>query len=128
MPSLQTTRRPRVVVLWIDWYPYHVARFRGLASAPALRGGVIGIEMVGGVGVHKGLKFREELPKDLAVETFARAGRSVTVHRGSSADLGRPAPRPAYSVLGSTRSDAPVLPSWQEGLQAHLTLREVLAS
>jgi dTDP-4-dehydrorhamnose reductase len=43
-------------------------------------------------------------------------------------DLGRPAPRPAYSVLGSTRSDAPVLPSWQDGLQAHLTAREVLAS
>jgi dTDP-4-dehydrorhamnose reductase len=65
---------------------------------------------------------------DLAVATFAAAGLSVQVHRGSSADLGRPAPRPAYSVLGSTRSDAPVLPSWQEGLNAHLTLREVLAS
>jgi dTDP-4-dehydrorhamnose reductase len=66
--------------------------------------------------------------RDLAVATFAAAGLSVRVNRGSSADLGRPAPRPAYSVLGSTRSDAPVLPSWQEGLNAHLTLREVLAS
>ena len=65
---------------------------------------------------------------DLAVATFAAAGLYVRVNRGSSADLGRPAPRPAYSVLGSTRSDAPVLPSWQEGLHAHLTLREVLAS
>jgi dTDP-4-dehydrorhamnose reductase len=65
---------------------------------------------------------------DLAVATFDAAGLSVRVNRGSSADLGRPAPRPAYSVLGSTRSDAPVLPSWQQGLQAHLTLREVLAS
>ena len=65
---------------------------------------------------------------DLAVATFERAGLAVTVHRGSSADLRRPAPRPAYSVLGSTRSDAPVLPSWQDGLQAHLTAREVLAS
>ena len=59
---------------------------------------------------------------------FERAGLSVNVHRGSSADLGRPAPRPAYSVLGSTRSDAPALPAWQDGLAAHLTLREVLAS
>jgi dTDP-4-dehydrorhamnose reductase len=65
---------------------------------------------------------------DLAVATFEAAGLSVRVNRGSSADLGRPAPRPAYSVLGSTRSDAPVLPSWQEGLKAHLTVREVLAS
>src|SRR4051794_17362030 len=65
---------------------------------------------------------------DLAVATFERAGLSVTVHRGASADLDRPAPRPAYSVLGSTRSDAPVLPSWEEGLTAHLTARKVLAS
>jgi len=65
---------------------------------------------------------------ELAVATFERAGYDVEVHRGSSKDLGRPAPRPAYSVLGSTRSDAPTLPSWQEGLSAHLTAREVLAS
>jgi len=64
---------------------------------------------------------------ELASETFARAGLNVTVHRGSTADLGRPAPRPAYSVLGSTRSDAPVLPAWQDGLADHLIAREVLA-
>ena len=65
---------------------------------------------------------------DLAVAIFARAGLSVKVHRGSSADLGRPAPRPAYSVLRSTRSDGPALPAWQEGLADHLIAREVLAS
>ncbi|HET6550326.1 MAG TPA: sugar nucleotide-binding protein, partial [Solirubrobacter sp.] len=65
---------------------------------------------------------------DLAVAAFERAGLPVRVNRGSSADLGRPAPRPAYSVLRSTRSDAPVLPSWQDGLLAHLTATEVLAS
>ena len=43
-------------------------------------------------------------------------------------DFGAPAPRPAYSVLGSTRSDAPVLPAWQDGLAAHLIAKEVLAS
>ncbi len=64
---------------------------------------------------------------DLASETFARAGLQVTVQRGASADLGRPAPRPAYSVLLSTRSDAPVLPAWRDGLIAHLAAREVLA-
>ena len=60
----------RTAVLWIDWYPYHVARFRGLLSAPSLAGGTVGIEFVGGIGVHAGLKFREELPADLPVETL----------------------------------------------------------
>ena len=57
---------------------------------------------------------------DLAVAAFEERGVSCTVHRGSTADLGRPAPRPAYSVLRSTRADAPVLPDWREGLKAHL--------
>ena len=65
---------------------------------------------------------------ELACATFERAGLTVTVHRGTTAGFGAPAPRPAYSVLGSTRSDAPVLPAWQDGLAAHLTAREVLAS
>ena len=60
--------------------------------------------------------------------TFAAAGLEVTVHPTTTAAFGAPAPRPAYSVLGSTRSDAPALPSWQDGLKAHLTLTEVLAS
>ena len=63
----------RVAVLWIDWYPYHVARFRGLLSAPSLAGRTVGIEFVGGIGVHAGLKFREDLPADLPVETLMPA-------------------------------------------------------
>jgi dTDP-4-dehydrorhamnose reductase len=64
---------------------------------------------------------------ELARATFERAGLDVTVHRGRSADLDRPAPRPAFSVLASTRADAPTLPSWQEGLAAHLAARKVNA-
>ena len=63
---------------------------------------------------------------ELAVATFERAGLSVAVSPCTTADFPRPAPRPAYSVLGSTRRDAPVLPPWQDGLAAHLTAREVL--
>ena len=62
---------------------------------------------------------------ELARATFARAGVEVTVHPCTTAEFPRPAPRPAYSVLGSTRRDAPVLPPWQDGLAAHLTAREV---
>ena len=70
MPDPRTSPRPRVAVIWIDWYAYHVARFRGLNAAPALAGKVAGIELVGGVGVHKGLKFREPLPADLTIQTL----------------------------------------------------------
>lgn len=60
----------RTVVIWIDWYPYHVARFRGLQSVLGTAGQVVGIELVGGVGVHAGLKFREPLPADIHVQTL----------------------------------------------------------
>ena len=57
---------------------------------------------------------------DLAAATFGATGAAVTLKRGSSADLDRPAPRPAYSVLGTEREDTPRLPDWREGLAAHL--------
>ena len=38
----------------------------------------------------------------------------------TTAEFPRPAPRPAWSVLGSTRPDAPALPPWREGLSAYL--------
>ena len=40
--------------------------------------------------------------------------------------LARKAPRPAYSVLGTERSDARPLPSWRQGLAAYLAERETL--
>ena len=72
LPNLPSGIRGRcsVAVLWIDWYAYHVARFEGLRATPELAGQVVGIEMVGGIGVHAGLKFREDLPPELAVETL----------------------------------------------------------
>jgi dTDP-4-dehydrorhamnose reductase len=64
---------------------------------------------------------------DLAVATFEETGLHCEVSRQSTADAGRPAPRPAFSALASTRSDAPVLPPWREGLRAHLARLEVTA-
>jgi dTDP-4-dehydrorhamnose reductase len=64
---------------------------------------------------------------ELAVATFEEAGVACRVRPQSTADLGRPAPRPAFSVLSSTRADVPVLPTWREGLRAHLTRVEVAA-
>lgn len=64
---------------------------------------------------------------DFAQEIFRQAGVPCLVERGRTADLGRPAPRPAYSVLESERADAPALPPWREGLAAYLALSEVSA-
>ena len=57
--------------------------------------------------------------------TFEETGSDCRVLPQSTAELGRPAPRPAFSVLASTRRDAPVLPDWREGLRAHLARVEV---
>jgi len=57
---------------------------------------------------------------ELAEAIFAEAGLACRVRRITTAELGRPAPRPAYSVLRSERPGAPVLPHWRDGLQACL--------
>lgn len=58
---------------------------------------------------------------EFAEAIFEEAGLATRVHRISSAELGRPAARPAYSVLRSEK-DAPALPHWREGLRECLSL------
>jgi len=57
---------------------------------------------------------------DFAEAIFEDAELECRVRRVETAELGRPAPRPAYSVLQSERADAPVLPHWRDGLRACL--------
>ena len=64
------TRQCLVAVIWIDWYAYHVARFQGMESALKQKGRVAGIELVGGIGVHAGLMFREDRPQGLPIKTL----------------------------------------------------------
>ena len=54
---------------------------------------------------------------ELAEAIFEEAGLDCRVRRIGTAELGRPAPRPAYSVLRSGRANAPRLPHWREGLR-----------
>jgi dTDP-4-dehydrorhamnose reductase len=54
---------------------------------------------------------------EFAEAIFEEYGLLTRVRRISSAELARPAPRPAYSVLRSERADAPRLPHWREGLR-----------
>ncbi|HET8894523.1 MAG TPA: dTDP-4-dehydrorhamnose reductase [Gaiellaceae bacterium] len=57
---------------------------------------------------------------EFAEAIFAEAGVGCRVRRVTTAELGRPAPRPAYSVLRSERAGAPRLPHWRDGLRACL--------
>jgi dTDP-4-dehydrorhamnose reductase len=58
---------------------------------------------------------------EFAREIFARSGSDTRVEPCTTDEFPRPAPRPAYSVLGSERGDR--LPTWQEGLEAYLGVR-----
>ena len=64
---------------------------------------------------------------ELAVEVFDRAGVRCRILPTTAARFPRAAPRPAYSVLGSERDDAPVLAPWQAGLAGYLAERAVVA-
>lgn len=57
---------------------------------------------------------------EFAEAIFEDAGIDCRVRRITTAELGRPAPRPAYSVLRSERDGAPELPHWRDGLRACL--------
>jgi dTDP-4-dehydrorhamnose reductase len=57
---------------------------------------------------------------DFAEAIFEETGLDTRVRRVSTEELGRPARRPAYSVLRSEK-DAPTLPHWREGLRECLS-------
>ena len=57
---------------------------------------------------------------EFARAIFEEAGIDCRVREITTEELGRPAPRPANSVLRSEREGAPPLPHWREGLRACL--------
>jgi dTDP-4-dehydrorhamnose reductase len=58
-----------------------------------------------------------------AVEIFRQAEVSCRVEAASSAEMARPAPRPAWSALETEREDVLPLPPWQDGLAGYLAAR-----
>jgi dTDP-4-dehydrorhamnose reductase len=54
---------------------------------------------------------------EFAEAIFEEAGLACRVVPVTTEELGRPAPRPPYSVLRSERSAAPRLPHWRDGLR-----------
>jgi dTDP-4-dehydrorhamnose reductase len=57
---------------------------------------------------------------DFAEAIFEDAELECRVRRIGTAELGRPAPRPAHAILRSGRAGAPRLPHWRDGLRACL--------
>jgi len=56
-------------------------------------------------------------------EIFRQAELPTRVEDATTADMPRPAPRPAWSALESEREDVLPLPPWQEGLAGYLAAR-----
>jgi dTDP-4-dehydrorhamnose reductase len=63
---------------------------------------------------------------ELTLEAFDAAGVNCRVLPTTAEKFARPAPRPAYSVLGSEREHPITLPPWQDGVRAHVAaIKEV---
>jgi dTDP-4-dehydrorhamnose reductase len=61
---------------------------------------------------------------DFAREIFEQAKVECNVLSATTEMLGRPAPRPPYSVLATQREHAITLPSWEDGLAGYLAQRQ----
>jgi dTDP-4-dehydrorhamnose reductase len=62
---------------------------------------------------------------EFAQEIFRQSALEVRMMSMTTAELSRPAPRPAYSVLATERNEAIHLPDWQEGLASYLAERAI---
>ncbi|HWF32783.1 MAG TPA: dTDP-4-dehydrorhamnose reductase [Solirubrobacteraceae bacterium] len=58
-----------------------------------------------------------------AQEIFRQAEIACAVEPASSAQMARPAPRPAWSALESERDDIVPMPDWRDGLAGYLAAR-----
>jgi dTDP-4-dehydrorhamnose reductase len=58
-----------------------------------------------------------------AAEIFRQAELPCRVEPATTAQMARPAPRPAWSALESERDDGLPLPPWQDGLAGYLAAR-----
>jgi dTDP-4-dehydrorhamnose reductase len=92
-------------------YTVHLAS----ALAELIEGEEFGIHHIAGGGECSWFEFAQEI--------FDQAGTETRVMAATTEMLGRPAPRPAYSVLRSERPDAPELPDWRLGLAEYLAER-----
>ena len=79
----------------------------------------VGILHVAGEGICSWYEFAREI--------VVASGVSCEVRTCSTAEMPRPAVRPAYSVLRSER-DAPVLPDWRRGLAEYMAVTRAVSA
>jgi len=79
----------------------------------------VGILHVAGGGICSWYEFAREIVDG--------SGVSCEVQTCTTAEMPRPATRPAYSVLRSER-DAPVLPDWRRGLAEYIALSRAVSA
>lgn len=92
----------------------HLAR--ALVELAAVGRPPVGVLHVAGAGSCSWYEFSREIVK--------AAGVDCEVKPCTTAEMPRPASRPAYSVLGTERpGDAPRLPDWHQGLEEYIALR-----
>jgi len=84
----------------------------GLVDLGARTTRPVGVVHVAGAGNCSWYEFAREIVAGADVACEVRPCRTE--------DMPRPATRPAYSVLGSERDDAPVLPDWHLGLAEYM--------
>jgi dTDP-4-dehydrorhamnose reductase len=87
--------------------------------APAL----VGLAERRSAGIHHLASTGQCSWHELATEVFRVTGTGCTAVAVTSDEFPRPAPRPAWSVLGTERDDARPLPPWREHVADYLEER-----
>jgi dTDP-4-dehydrorhamnose reductase len=62
-----------------------------------------------------------------ACEVFRQAELSCVVESATTAQMARPAPRPAWSAIESERDDVIPMPDWRDGLAGYMAARQGMA-
>jgi dTDP-4-dehydrorhamnose reductase len=91
--------------------------------APAVVGmlerGVSGLVHLTGAGLVSWNGFAKEI--------FRQAEVDCRVESATTAEMARPAPRPAWSAMESEREDVLPMPDWRDGLAGYMAAREGIA-
>jgi dTDP-4-dehydrorhamnose reductase len=96
-------------------YTWHLA----YGIVRLIEGGAYGIHHMAGAGRCSWYDFAREI--------FDQAKVECRVLSSTSEMLGRAAPRPSYSALGTGREHAILLPTWEDGLAGYLAQRQAEA-
>ena len=105
----------------------HVLVVRDQVGSPTytahLAEGLVRLVTTGAFGLHHMSGAGQCSWYDFAVAIFEQAGVDCRVLSSTTEELGRPAPRPEYSVLATQWEDAIHLPDWRIGLADYLEER-----